>query len=542
MTNIENHSSVSAAVVKISSPEHIDLYSTKKLSFREDLPEQWAQSFEDEGKLKPTPIQESAFHPIQDGLDLLAQSMTGSGKTLAFSLPLAFRYRESCKLRPRSPKILILTPTRELADQITQVFQKTLRHSQVKVTSVIGGVSYTRQEKALSGSVHVVIGTPGRVSDLIKKKTLNLAEVETFVLDEVDQMLDTGFEVELNFIRNSIPEKCQTLFFSATLNQQARRLANKFLKDPVCITSSENKNSPESIEHGYIATKGHLKTKALISSLAFYNPEQAIIFCETKKECSDVSHALMMKGFSATQLNSDLNQYERQMAISQFKNGTIRFLIATNVAARGIDVQALPMVINYTPPKCAESYTHRAGRTGRAGAKGKAWTFVTPEDCRWYTGIIRQVKAKAQRISFPDSQAFMETIINKEICQISSESVYGKNFSDVEMEKIDQELSKLTPDQHKALVRQVIASRVSKIGIFDPEKLQWSDFDLKKQMSHGGSRHGRGGRGGPSRFRGGNSGGGRFSGGNRGERSYRGGDRKKSYSGGQRPAKQKKYV
>ena len=495
MTTVRNYPPVAAAIVKITSPEHLEKYGNKRLAFGEALPEEWLSIFKDEGKINPTPIQEFTFYPVLDGHDLLAQSMTGSGKTLAFSLPLAFKFQGAEKPRPGNPKILILTPTRELADQITQVFVKTLGASKMKVASVIGGVSYSRQEKALKNQVHAVIGTPGRVSDLIRKNTLNLDEVEAFVLDEVDQMLDTGFEAELDAIRRNLPENCQTLFFSATLNSQARRLANKFLKSPVCITSTDNKNSPESIEHGYIATRSHLKPKALISSLAFYDPEQAIIFCETKKECSDVAHALMLKGFSASQLNSDLNQYERQMAISQFKNKTIRFLIATNVAARGIDIQGLPMVINFTPPKCAESYTHRAGRTGRAGAKGKAWTFVTPEDCRWYAGIIRQVKARPEPVKFPDSRSFMETIINKEICEISSRPVFEKSFSSAEMEKIDHELAKLSPEQHRALVRQVIASRVSKIGIFDPQQLHWDDFDLNR-LSGGASRYGNSRRGG----------------------------------------------
>ncbi|MCB9229366.1 MAG: DEAD/DEAH box helicase [Deltaproteobacteria bacterium] len=525
MTTTQNQSHVPAAIVEISSSEHIGLYADKKLSFQDDLPESWSQSFAAEGKNSPTPIQEYSFHPVLDGHDLLAQSMTGSGKTLAFSLPLAFKFMNSERPRPGTPKILILTPTRELADQITQVFTQTLRHSQLRVTSVIGGVSYGKQEKALSGQIHAVVGTPGRVSDFIRKKKLNLSEVQSFVLDEVDQMLDTGFEAELDFIRQNLPEACQTLFFSATLNAQARNLAAKFLKHPVTITSCDRKNSPECIEHGYIATKSHLRTKALISSLAYYHPEQAIIFCETKKECSDVSHALTGKGFSAAQLNSDLNQYERQMAISQFKAGSIRFLIATNVAARGIDVQGLPMVINYTPPRCAESYTHRAGRTGRAGAKGKAWTFVTPEDYRWYTSIIRQVRAKPEQIRFPDSHSFMKTIVSKEICNISSETFGGKNFSSAEMEAIDHELSHLTPEQHKILIRQVIASRVSKIGIFDPEKLQWHDFDLQKSQGGGRPRqYGSSrsfGRSSSSYGRKNNNGGGRFSGGRDNRRGWR---------------------
>lgn len=463
--------------------DHQPLSSSLPLLSFQDLAPEWQDALAQEGIVEASPIQAQTFYPIQDGRDILAQSMTGSGKTIAFSLPLAIKKNKAAAApssRQNGPSILILTPTRELADQVAKVFTQTLRLCRLSVTTIIGGVSYSKQEKAIQSGVDVIVGTPGRIADLLEKRMLSLAHLEHFVLDEVDQMLDIGFAKELNLIRSHITKKAQTLFFSATLNRDAVSLANKLLDNPVHVSIAAA-NTPCSIEHGFLTVKANSKLKALVSCLVYFNPSQAIIFCETKKECSDVTHCLNMRGFSVSQLNSDLNQYERQVAMAKFKKGSLQFLVATNVAARGIDVQGLPLVINFTPPRDIESYTHRVGRTGRAGAKGKAWTFITPEESFRYHRLVKQIRANSEKISLPDSDAFVQTLVHRELGQLSQvdEAAVNPHGDSMDLSSIDQALGKLSATEIRSLLKGVLTARLQKIGISNPELLQWQESALR---------------------------------------------------------------
>ncbi|MFK7827824.1 MAG: DEAD/DEAH box helicase [Oligoflexales bacterium] len=471
MKELNSQTAPKTYTVQVSSPQQRE-FNDKKLSFQ-DLPHEWLEGLKKNGIMSPTPIQESTFYPICDGLDVLAQSLTGSGKTLAFSLPLAIALNKA-KKKPKNarPFGLILTPTRELADQITKVFKTMLSPSKMQVVTIIGGVSYTKQEQALKRPVDIVVGTPGRIADLLKKQMLSLKDLKTFVLDEVDQMLDIGFAKELKLIQDHLPEKTQTLFFSATLNREASRLANNLLDDPLQVKIKAANDTPKSIEHGYLKVKSNNKLSALVSCLVYYNPSQAIIFCETKKECADVAYTLSQKGFSVSQLNSDLNQYERQLAMKQFKQGQLQFLIATNVAARGIDIQELPLVVNYTPPKDRESYTHRVGRTGRAGATGKAWTLVSPNEFHWFQRLTKMVKAEPKLITLPKGEVFLQTIVDRELAKLNlTELPRGINTDELTM--IERSLSELDPEQIRSFLMQIIAKSVHKFGITDPSKFHW---------------------------------------------------------------------
>ena len=468
--------------IQVEGPQQSS-FNDKKLNFQE-LPHEITSRLSESGINSPTPIQASSYHPIMEGLDILAQSMTGSGKTLAFALPIAIKLMQSPKKKNLNPTVLILSPTRELADQITKVFRESLRSAGCKVQTLIGGVSYVKQEQGLRSNVDIIVGTPGRVSDMIRKNKLSLMNLQTFVLDEVDQMLDIGFAKELNFIREQISSKAQTLFFSATMNREAKKMASQLLKDPVHISVESLKNSPKNIEHGLLKVKSSSKLDALVSSLVYFDPAQAIIFCETKKECADVTSTLGQKGFSCAQLNSDLNQYERQLAMNQFKHGKLRFLVATNVAARGIDVQELPLVINYTPPKDQESYTHRVGRTGRAGATGKAWTMVSPIEFHRFQRLLKGLNIQAKKISLPTTDQFLETIVANELNQYKLDLPEVSEVSE-EMSIIENSLMKLSPEQIRSIVAQNLATQITKFGISDPSQFQFNDlpFALKNERS-----------------------------------------------------------
>lgn len=480
MKELNPQAALKPYTVQISRPQQRE-FNDKKFSFQE-LPQEWLEGLKKNGIMAPTPIQESTFYPICEGLDVLAQSLTGSGKTLAFSLPLAISLSKTEK-KPRNGKPfgLILTPTRELADQITKVYKNMLGHGNLSVVTIIGGVSYSKQEQALKRPVDIVVGTPGRIADLLKKQMLSLKELKTFVLDEVDQMLDIGFAKELKLIQEHLPEKTQTLFFSATLNRETSRLANGLLNDPMQVKVKAANDTPKSIEHGYLKVKSNNKLSALVSCLVYYNPSQAIIFCETKKECADVAYTLSQKGFNVSQLNSDLNQYERQLAMKQFKQGQLQFLIATNVAARGIDIQELPLVINFTPPKDRESYTHRVGRTGRAGATGKAWTMVTPNEFHWFQRLTKLVKADPKPISLPKGEVFLQTIVDRELNKLNLTEL-PRNISSDELMMIERSLDDLDPDQIRTFLMQIIAKNVHKFGITDPSKFHWDPSAAKPKL------------------------------------------------------------
>ncbi|MEM1009681.1 MAG: DEAD/DEAH box helicase, partial [Myxococcota bacterium] len=295
------------------------------------LPEALQQTLEAQGIVRPTPIQSQAIPKALEGHDLCAQSQTGSGKTLAFTLPLALRLKSTeAKTFPRA---LVLTPTRELAQQIEMVFRTYLMPLQMRCLTIIGGNAYGKQKSALRDGVDVVIGTPGRIEDLLKRGHLHLDHVEIFVLDEVDQMLDVGFAESLDNIHRGLPDQHQTLLFSATLAPQTRKMAKLLLQDPVEIKISSSVRSPQQIEHFFVPVYKSKACSALMNLLLYHNPTQAIVFCETRQECREVTVALQQRGFQASALNSDLTQELRNETLQRFRNAELQYLIATNVAA-----------------------------------------------------------------------------------------------------------------------------------------------------------------------------------------------------------------
>lgn len=412
------------------------------------LPDALVATLTQEGILTPTPIQSAALPPAIAGADLLAQAPTGSGKTLAFTLPIGARLAENPS---RGVQALIVTPTRELATQIAKVCVTHLRPLGLGCLSVTGGASYRDQKRSLGSGANIVIGTPGRITDLIGQGSLDLSQLRIFVLDEVDQMLDIGFADDLKKIRQAIINPCQTLFFSATLGGRIKDMARSMLQNPVEILSAHPKAAAPSIQHGYIEARNGCELKALVNTLLYHESEQALIFCETRKDCAEVSFALSQRGFNAQAIHGDLGQDERNLTMERFRRGELQYLVATNVVARGIDVQNLPMVINLDVPNRAESYTHRAGRTGRAGAVGRAWTIITPQSARAYASTIRYLGLKPEKIEIASPSQIvhkaLQRILDKSIEQAETSGKDAGHTEPTIRKAVQQTLQKLSAEQ-----------------------------------------------------------------------------------------------
>jgi len=475
--------------VRITSPEHIH-YMENPFEFSQ-LPEKLQAVLRKSGILQPTPIQAMSYAAVREGYDVLAQSMTGSGKTLAFALPIAITLEEVKRLNKTNlePRALILTPTRELAEQIGKVFETLLATCGMRVITIVGGASYRKQEGALQSGVDIVVGTPGRIVDLLERGSLALNSIQTYVLDEVDQMLDIGFAKELEAVRDLLPKKIQTLFFSATLNPTATRLAGSLLRTPVQIRMNKIDDHTCHIEHGYAVIRSGQKFQALYCLLTYFRPSQGIIFCETKKECNEISQALKKKGLQAAPLNSDLGHYDRQATMNQFKSGSLQFLVATDVAARGIDVQGLPLIINFSVPRKVDSYTHRVGRTGRAGLQGKAWTLLSPDEVGSYERMLIQVKRKAQELVLPTQATYLQTVIQKEMEQLKLVTEVTGALEENKALQIDHVLTDLAPEACKEMLRSILLRRIRGIHPEEMDKLQIPRKELSSQSyGYGGSR------------------------------------------------------
>ncbi len=329
------------------------------------------------GYRSPTPVQRAVFEPAVEGRDLVVQARTGTGKTAAFALPIVDRIvRASVK----AVQALVLCPTRELALQVSREVEQIGQFRGVKVVAIYGGAPMTRQVAALEAGAQIVVGTPGRVLDHLRHGTMDPANIRVLVLDEADEMLSMGFARELNAILEALPKNRQGLFFSATLPPDIERLAHNHLRTPEIVTLSSDQVGALEIAHYVYVVHGGDKIGQLVRILEVEDPESAIIFCNTRDETTRVSEGLKSRGFDADWLNGDLPQTDRERVMNATKEGRLRFLVATDVAARGIDISHLTHVINYDFPETAEQYVHRTGRTGRAGRTGTAIALVGPKD------------------------------------------------------------------------------------------------------------------------------------------------------------------
>lgn len=343
--------------------------------------------------IEPTPIQEESIMLIKNGNDVIAEAQTGTGKTLAFLLPMF----ENISPDINAIQGLIITPTRELAIQITEEAMKLKKAKDLNILAAYGGKDIGSQIKKLKNNIHLVIATPGRLLDHLNRNTLNFKDLKTLVLDEADEMLLMGFKNEVRSIIDNTPRKRQTLCFSATMNSEVKKLAYKNMRDPKLVIIEKEEVTLKNIKQVLIETTDRRKQEDLCKILDKENPFMAIIFCRTKRRVDNLEEDLYKKGYNCEKLHGSITQPKRERIMRSFKNLEIQYLIATDVAARGLDITGVTHVFNYDIPENAESYIHRIGRTGRAGEKGYTFLFVAPKDEATLGTIEKEIKLKIPR-------------------------------------------------------------------------------------------------------------------------------------------------
>jgi ATP-dependent RNA helicase DeaD len=351
----------------------------------------------DMGFEEPSPIQAEAIPVLLEGKDLIGQAQTGTGKTAAFAIPVLQRLRADLQ----RPQALIMAPTRELALQVAEEFAKIGRHVRVRELAVYGGSPIDRQIRALRAGVQVVIGTPGRIMDHLDRGTLKLDQIQTVVLDEADEMLDMGFVEDIETILSHVPQERQTVCFSATMPDPILRLTRRYMRDPVRISIAREEMAAPTIDQYYYEIRERDRVDALSRIIDHEAITRGIIFCRTKRSCDELASALQARGYLAEAIHGDLNQVQRNRVLTRFREGQIELLIATDVAARGIDVENVSHVVNYDIAQSPELHVHRIGRTGRAGREGEALTLIYPREFRYLKVIERATQARIKRRNVP---------------------------------------------------------------------------------------------------------------------------------------------
>src|SRR5690554_281991 len=350
------------------------------------------------GFTETTPIQEQAIPKMIEGLDMIGQAQTGTGKTFAFSIPMVEKTDTSLK----QTQGLILTPTRELTNQVYKEIIKLVKfYPELHVSAIVGGESYERQFKELARKPHIIVATPGRIIDHIDRGTVDLSHITTLTLDEADEMLKMGFQDDIERILQTTPESRQTVLFSATMPAFIKKIAKNYQKNPEIIKIETKSLTVDRISQSYFLVKEKEKLALLQRLLDFENPSTAIIFVNTKAGVDRIAESLQKANFTADALHGDLKQSQRTYVMNRFRNKQLSLLVATDVAARGLDVDDVEIIINYDLPQQDEIYVHRIGRTGRAGKKGKAFTFVTPSKRRMIEILAQFTKADIKRLEVP---------------------------------------------------------------------------------------------------------------------------------------------
>ncbi|MCX7184583.1 MAG: DEAD/DEAH box helicase [Nitrosospira sp.] len=352
----------------------------------------------DQGYTEPTPIQAQAIPPILEGKDIMGGAQTGTGKTAGFTLPMLHRLQPhaNTSVSPaRHPiRALVLVPTRELAAQVYESVKAYGKYLPLRCAVVYGGVNMDPQVKDLRAGVEILVATPGRLLDHVQQKTMNLSKVEILVLDEADRMLDMGFLPDIKRILALMPEQRQSLMFSATFSEEIKKLADKLLKQPILIEVARRNSISELVTHVVHPVERDRKRELLAHLIKSHDLKQVLVFVRTKHGASRLAQQLERDGITATSIHGDKSQPQRTQALAEFKQGTVRALVATDVAARGLDIEDLPHVVNFELPTTPEDYIHRIGRTGRAGTKGDAISLVCEDENELLEGIEKLLKFK----------------------------------------------------------------------------------------------------------------------------------------------------
>ena len=390
-----------------------------------DISDNILKAIGDRGFKKATPIQEMAIPPALKSVDITAQAQTGSGKTLAFAIPIL----EKVFVPDKSPQAIILCPTRELSVQVADEISKVAKYiKKLKVLAVYGGQPIGKQTRVLKKGVHIVVGTPGRVIDHIERGNLDLIGVETVVLDEADEMLDMGFRDDIELILEKTNFKRQTLLFSATIPSEIKKIAKNYQDNPKFIkVEDKRENIPKITQYAFKTNSKH-KFDNLCKLFDAYGINSALIFCNTKKGVDFVFKNLKKNDYSSEALHGDMTQKTRDRVMNKFRNGNVSYLVATDVASRGLDISNLDFIVNYDVPQNSDDYIHRIGRTARAGKSGFAFTLVTPQD-EYALGNIKKTKTKIVEKDVPSDEE-IEMIKIKSIMQ-----KVEKSLKDDDLEK-----------------------------------------------------------------------------------------------------------
>lgn len=432
-----------------------------------DLSKETQHSIFDMGYEEASAIQTKAIPVILEGKDIIGQAQTGTGKTAAFAIPVIEKIVEDDK----SVQAIVLCPTRELVIQVSEEFRKLSKYKdKVKMAPVYGGQNIERQLRLLEKGPQIIIGTPGRTMDHIKRGTLKCDNISMVVLDEADEMLDMGFREDIEFILKHIPEKRQTIMFSATMAKDILEISKNYLKNPEIINVIPEKKESLQINQSYFEVAEKNKPELLARLLDLNNVKLALVFCNTKSKVDELVEVLKTRGYFADGLHGDMNQAQRDKVMRGFRTGSVEILVATDVAGRGIDVNDVEAVFNFDMPRDDEDYTHRIGRTGRAGKSGNAFTFITGKQIHNLKKIERMNGVKIQKSDIPTVDDVEDILLNsymKEVMQCIDEGDMGKyqNF-----------VSSLTNDECCA---EDIAAGLFKIII----KKQMESFDSQADMS-----------------------------------------------------------
>ncbi|KPD04222.1 DEAD/DEAH family ATP-dependent RNA helicase [Moellerella wisconsensis] len=447
----------------------------------------------DLGYEKPSPIQQQCIPHLLQGSDVLGMAQTGSGKTAAFGVPLLNNIDPNLK----APQILVLAPTRELAVQVSEAMGDFAKHMKsVNVVALYGGQRYDVQLRALRQGPQVVVGTPGRLLDHLKRGTLDLSQLKGLVLDEADEMLRMGFIEDVENIMSQIPANHQTALFSATMPDPIRRITRRFMKDPKEIRIQSSVTTRPDITQSYWTAYGVRKNEALVRFLEAEDFDAAIIFVRTKNATLEVAEALERSGYNSAALNGDMNQALREQTLERLKDGRLDILIATDVAARGLDVERISLVVNYDIPMDAESYVHRIGRTGRAGRAGRALLFVENRERRLLRNIERTMKLTIPEVELPNADLLTERRLAK-----FAETVQ-KQLESADLEQYRALLAKLVPGEDSdietlaaALLKMAQGERPLILPPEAPRRPRRESNDRSDDRRRGNDRFDRGDRG-----------------------------------------------
>ncbi|CAN5307023.1 DEAD/DEAH box helicase [soil metagenome] len=443
----------------------------KNLQFHElSLSEQILSAIDEMGYVEASPIQSQAIPFLLEGRDVIGQAQTGTGKTAAFSIPLI----EKIDPELRAPQGLVLCPTRELALQVTGEIKKLAKYKRgINSLAIYGGEPIDRQISALKRGVHIIIGTPGRVIDHLNRKTMNFGHVNTVVLDEADEMLDMGFREDIEIILETIPSDRQTVLFSATMAKPILEITNKYQKKPELVKVVKNELTVSSTDQYYYEVKSNLKPIVMTRIIDQYNLQLMLVFCNTKRKVDEVVEELQGQGYHAEGLHGDMNQSQRNRVMSKFRSGLVNILVATDVAARGIDVNDVDAVFNFDLPLDSEYYVHRIGRTGRAGKSGKSFTFISSRERSKLREVERFTKVNIIRREVPSADELM-TIKKEKFSERIKDTILGG-----ELDSYDDLIENLTS---LGFSKKEIISALVKLH-FGAEEKNYENIDFEDSKS-----------------------------------------------------------